>query len=76
MSGKPLELSKETLRWRMLIITYSLANGQEGVPVSLQAIQQESERIGVKGMTDAEFELYRQQAIARAAVVGKKGVAS
>ncbi len=69
-------ISEQELKWRVLVIVYSLSNGQSGVPVSRQAIREESERIGVKGMTASEFELYRQQAIARAHSVGKRFVPS
>lgn len=48
------------LNHRILVVIYDLADGQVGQPVSLKRIHERCNELGIKTMTQAQFEAYRE----------------
>jgi hypothetical protein len=53
-----------TLAERVLVVICSLSGGEEGRRVHVPTLLAECNRVGIKTMTDVEFELYRAGVLA------------
>ena len=63
----PTELEK--IAQRFLVVIYDLADGRTDKSVNRDEALQYANRIGLKGMTDEEFEAYRLRVMKRVAAL-------
>ena len=64
---EPLSLLAE----RMLVVMADMADGRTDRPLHIDDVQRRCNALGIKQMTDEQFEVYRQSVIERLKVIRK-----